>query len=256
MRRQDSGRGMRWDDRGVSGVEYAVIIAGIAAIITMSVPIFSAGANETFCEAGSALSESGECQPESTAAPGPGGSTNPGGGGGSTGGGQPTEPADPPGQPSAEPSDPPGGPQTTPNPEPSAAPNSPGWQQFNLTAIDQDQELHRLSVRTNISWFPTDWNSPVYPDKTTIDIKWSPALEYDRAILGHDGTWTAELVGTGHIRMVRTGVFDTSGFQPEPELLLIKPDTQQTVTATWTVQTGNTPPITAQSSTVSVPYNR
>ncbi|MFT4108745.1 hypothetical protein [Propionicimonas sp.] len=125
---------------------------------------------------------------------------------------------------------------------------------FNTAVIDQDEVLGDLSARVNIGWFPSNWNQVTYPETMTIDVTWSPALDVDKVTTGSDGTWSWTLVAPGHIRLTRTGSFDTSGFQPEPEILLKKPATTQTVTATFTASAPNTPTVTRTSTTTSYPY--
>ena len=73
-------------------------------------------------------------------------------------------------------------------------------------------------------------------------------------IPGSDGHWSSVLVSPGHLRLTRTGPFDASGFQPEPEILLKKPSTATLVTAGFTITTANTPALTATSSIRSTPY--
>ena len=94
----------------------------------------------------------------------------------------------------------------------------------------------------------------MYPTTTIVDVTWSPALAVDQVLTGSDGDWSYVLVSPGHLRLVRTGPFDASGFQPEPELLLKKPATTTVVTAGFTVTTGNTPAVSATASTRSTPY--
>ncbi len=105
-----------------------------------------------------------------------------------------------------------------------------------------------------MGWFPTNWNDVTYPHPTPVDLVWSPAQEVDKVRLGNDGTWTSTQVTPGHLRLTRTGPLATSGFQREPEVLLKKPATTETVSATFTINTPNTPGITRNASTTSVAY--
>lgn len=125
---------------------------------------------------------------------------------------------------------------------------------FNTAVIDQDGNINDLSMRVNVGWFPNSWSNVSYPESMTVDVTWSPALAVDQVITGNDGVWSWKQVSDGHIVLTRSGSFDTSGFQPEPEILLVKPTTSQTVTATYTAAAPNTPSITKTATTKSVPY--
>jgi hypothetical protein len=87
-----------------------------------------------------------------------------------------------------------------------------------------------------------------------VDVTWSPALAVDQVIPGSDGNWSSVLVSPGHLRLTRTGPFDATGFQPEPEILLKKPTTTTVVTANFSITTANTPALSATASTRSTPY--
>lgn len=124
----------------------------------------------------------------------------------------------------------------------------------NTATIDQDANLSDLSVRFNMGWFPNDWNQPTYPTTMSVDVTWSPALAVDQVITGSDGDWTYTLISPGTMRLTRTGTFDTSGFWPEPEILLTKPSSWQTVRVSFTATAPNSPTVTRSASTLSIPY--
>lgn len=158
--------------------------------------------------------------------------------------------------------------EETPTPTPTPTPsvtlpdvtgnNSDGWMQWNTRVIDQEKSnvcLNCLSIRMNLSWFPNNWNGPTYPQMMAIDVTWDPALSVWKVIPGDDGSWQYALIEPGHMRLVRTGTFDSSGLQPEPEVILNKPSMNQTVTAHFTATAPHTPTVTATSSTWSVWYN-
>jgi len=126
---------------------------------------------------------------------------------------------------------------------------------YNTAVIDQDDAyLSDLSVRFNLGWFPSDWNQVAYPSTMTMDVTWSPALAVDKVMPGSDGTWTYTLISPGKMRLTRTGNFDTSGFQPEPEILLVKPTTRQAVQVSFSATAPNSPTLTRSASTTSIPY--
>jgi hypothetical protein len=123
-----------------------------------------------------------------------------------------------------------------------------------LATIDQDQIVSDLSIRFNAGWQPSNWSNVTYPTTTVVDVTWSPALAVDQVIPGSDGNWSSVLVSPGHLRLTRTGPFDATGFQPEPEILLKKPTTTTVVTANFSITTANTPALSATASTRSTPY--
>lgn len=126
---------------------------------------------------------------------------------------------------------------------------------FYSASIGQDDTyVADLSVRMNVAWSPNNWNQPTYPTTMTVEVTWSPALPVDKVVTGSDGTWTYTLLSPGKMRLTRTGSFDNSGFQPEPEILLVKPKTQQFVQASFTASAENSPTITSTASTTSFPY--
>lgn len=76
----------------------------------------------------------------------------------------------------------------------------------------------------------------------------------DKVIAGSDGAWTYTQTGPGTMRLTRTGDFDTGGFSPEPEILLVKPTSQQTVQVSFSAAAPNSPTLTRSASTTSIPY--
>lgn len=257
-------------ERGLSSVEYAIIVAAISLIVLIVLALIGNRFTGSMCQTAKALGASSDCPPPgqtitsspaadttpplnggsgSGAGNGPGGSAANSGGssGGASGGG-----AGAPGSSgTAGATDNGAG---TPDPVQPSPTNSAGTQVFNTAVIDQDSILSDLSMRVNVGWFPSSWSNVVYPTTMTVDVTWSPALSVDRVVPGNDGTWTWKQASPGHVVLTRTGSFDTSGFQPEPEILLIKPPTSQTVTATFTATTPNTANLTKTASTTSVPY--
>lgn len=126
--------------------------------------------------------------------------------------------------------------------------NSPGTMRFYLATIDQDQINADLSIRINIGWEPVSWNAVVYPQTMSVAITWTPALSIDSITPGNDGTWTVDSQMPGDVKMTRTGQFDNSGFQPEPEILLVKPSPASSVSVTFTATAPNTPTVIANAS--------
>ena len=249
------------NQRGTSAVEYAIIIALLSAAILIAVTLLGINVSSPFCEAGKALGSGGNCtSPSGSSTPtasgtatssgtgassggtGSGGTSTGGSGGGSGSGGSGGVNVQDTGS----------GPTAAPSPTGS---NSAGTSRFNTSVIDQDQNKNDLSIRLNLSWFPNDWNNVSYPQRLVIDVTWSPALEVDQVIPGTNGAWEYAQIGPGHIQLIRTGAFDTSGLQPEPEILLKKPATTQVVSASFSAATPNTPTVTASSSTTSIPYS-
>jgi Flp pilus assembly pilin Flp len=241
------------DDQGVSSVEYAIIIAGISLILLVVVALLGGNLSSALCGTSKLLGLSQNCStstaaatttptPSSTAtgdSGGAGSGTGTGGGSGSGGSSGSTGLS---------------GDSSSSAATTASATNSAGYLRFNTAVIDQDSITSDLSVRVNLSWYPNSWSDVSYPQTNTIDVTWSPALAVDQVITGTDGAWTYTVVGDGHLRLTRTGSFDTSGFQPEPEILLKKPSTTQQVTVSFSASAPNSPTLTASSSTTSVPY--
>ncbi len=251
-------------ERGASGVEYAIVVGAISIVLMIAAATLGLNVQAGLCTAGRALGGTQNCNfAASAASPSPTASESPtatgGSGGGTTGSGSGTTPADP--DTTTEPGTGPGtnasgsGASASASPSAAATSNSAGSQQFYLATIDQDQKVADLSIRFNVGWQPSNWNNVTYPTTTVVDVTWSPALAVDQVIPGSDGDWAYVLVAPGHLRLIRTGAFDASGFQPEPEILLKKPSTSVTVTATFAVTTANTAALSATASTRSVPYN-
>lgn len=245
--------------RGVTSVEYGVIVAGISLVTMIGAGSVGTGVSSSFCATNKALGGSTSCASASASGtPSPSGTPAP----------QPSAPASAP-APTDTPA-PTGAP--TPSTSASAAPatssvpsvtsspsatasTSPGSMAFYSANIGQDDVYPSdLSVRMNLAWSPNDWNQPTYPTTMTVEVTWSPALAVDKVVTGSDGSWTYTLVGAGKMRLTRTGSFDNSGFQPEPEILLVKPKTQQLVQASFSASAPNSPTITSTASTTSIPY--
>ena len=154
-------------------------------------------------------------------------------------------------------------PTPTPTPTPTPVPEewhpplvagTDGTMRFNTAVVDQDQRLDCLSIRVNMSWFPTNWNGYRYPQTVVLDITWTPGLDVAEIIPGSDGVWQFRRIAPNHLRLARTGDFDPSGFQPEPEILLTKPGVSQQVQVTFVATAALTPSVSATSTTWSVPY--
>lgn len=264
-------------ERGASGVEYAIVVGVVSLVVMIAAALLGVNVQTSLCTAGRALGGTQDC---TSAAPADGLSptasgtpTSAGDAGGSPSGGttfsgsgtvsgpDPSTPSDP--STTADPGTGSGtdvhtggsGTSASASPSATAATNSAGTQQFYLATIDQDQKVADLSIRFNIGWQPSNWNNVTYPTTTIVDVTWSPALSVDQVIPGSDGDWTYVLVAPGHLRLIRTGTFDNSGFQPEPEILLKKPTTATSVTATFAVSTANTAALSATASTLSIPYS-
>lgn len=126
--------------------------------------------------------------------------------------------------------------------------NSPGTMRFYTATIDQDQINADLSIRINIGWEPVSWNAVVYPQTMSVVITWSPALSIDSITPGTDGTWTVDAQMPGYVKLTRAGQFDNSGFNPEPEILLIKPTPASSVSVTFTATAPNTPTVIASAT--------
>lgn len=251
--------------RGVTTVEYLIIVAGISLVAVIGASRIGIGVSSSLCETGTALGGSGECTTAAAAPTATASSTSaplepgtPVGGGGSNG---TTTTPTPTTSTSAVPTTSAaagGGSGSAPSPTPTPTPtptNSPGSMVYNTATIDQDGTyLSDLSVRFNIGWFPSNWNQVAYPTTMSVDVTWTPALAVDKVIAGSDGTWTYTLIEPGKMRLTRTGSFDTSGFQPEPEILLVKPTTQQNVQVSFSASAPNSPTLTRSASTTSIPY--
>ncbi|PFG16206.1 hypothetical protein ATK74_0738 [Propionicimonas paludicola] len=254
------GFGVR-SQRGVTTVEYLVIVAGISMIAVLGAGRVGLGVSSNLCEAGKSLGSSAQCvkpaavpsaSPTSTPVDIGGGTGGSGtGGSGSGGSSEPTATSTSSSGTGGGAGGGTGGAAATPTPTPT---NSPGSMTYNTAVIDQDAILSDLSVRFNLGWFPSDWNQVSYPTTMTMDVTWSPALAVDKVIAGSDGTWTYTLIEPGKMRLTRTGSFDTSGFQPEPEILLVKPATRQSVQVSFSASAPNSPTLTRTASTTSIPY--
>ncbi len=237
--------------RGVTTVEYLIIVAGIALVAVVGAGRIGLGVSSDLCETTNTLGANKDCSnpltsaspsPSTSAEPLPGGSGGSGGdSGGSTGTSTPVTEAGT------------GGTVVSPSATPTPT-NSPGSMTYNTAIIDQDGKLSDLSVRFNLGWFPSNWNQVSYPTTMTMDVTWSPALAVDQVITGSDGTWTYTLIEPGKMRLTRTGNFDTSGFQPEPEILLVKPSTRQQVQVSFSASAPNSPTLTRTASATSIPY--
>ncbi len=245
-------------ERGLSSVEYAIIVAGISLVIVIAAALAGHRVTGSLCQTTKALGGTEQCAtsaPSTAAASSSPGASAPAPGGAPIGGGAA-------GTGSSGAASSPGGSETgntsgagvNPGNAATGASNSPGTQVFNTALIDQDGNINDLSMRVNVGWFPNSWSNVSYPTSMTVDVTWSPALAVDQVITGNDGAWSWKQVSDGHIVLTRSGSFDTSGFQPEPEILLAKPATSQVVSATFTAAAPNTPSITKTASTTSVPY--
>ena len=246
--------------RGVTTVEYLIIVAGIALVAVVGAGKIGLGVSSNLCQTSNSLGANSDCSnPLTPASPSASESTStaavPGGTGGSGGSsGTSTASSTPTASSTSAPVTDAGtgsvsSPSATPTPT-----NSPGSMTYNTAIIDQDGKLSDLSVRFNLGWFPSNWNQVSYPTTMTMDVTWSPALAVDQVITGSDGTWTYTLIEPGKMRLTRTGNFDTSGFQPEPEILLVKPSTRQDVQVSFSASAPNSPTLTRTASTTSIPY--
>lgn len=263
----------RGGEQGATAVEYGAIIAGVIALAFGTVSLSGANLSQTFCTVGSSIA--GQACP----APSPAdtASTAPGGVGvivdpdpPMDAGPEPviTTPAPTP-TPTPSPSEAAVTPvsetsapaptatvtvTSTPTPTPDVPANSSGTMVFNTATVDQDQILSCLSARFNLSWYPSSWSNVTWPQQMTVDVYWSPTLDVYDVIPGSNGTWTSQLVEPGHLRLVRTGTFNSSGLQPEPEILLKKPTTRQDVIVTFVASAPNTPTVNRAAATTSWPY--
>jgi Flp pilus assembly pilin Flp len=241
--------------RGVTTVEYLVIVAGVSMVAVLGASKIGLGVSSNLCEAGKTFGASGSCVQASGTASASASTTAVAGGsvGGSAGGsGSGTSSSAPSTGAATAGAAGVGGSTTTPATTPT---NSTGSMTFNTATVDQDDlYLSDLSVRLNVGWFPNSWSQVSYPTTMTVDVTWSPALAVDKVITGSDGAWTYTLIEPGKMRLTRTGDFDTSGFQPEPEILLVKPTIQQAVQVSFSAAAPNSPTVTRSASTTSIPY--
>lgn len=278
---------MRGAQRGATQVEYAIVIAGVSLAVMAAVGLLGGSATGGFCGVSLALGAGGCAQsaPDSGAAAPQGGtgsgsdggdagsgssSGNAGAGSGASGGGTGVnvgsgdvgsgsgsgsgDVGTGSGSGSGDVSSDAGGTGTGSGSTEPAVTNSAGTMTFYTAVVDQDQRKRDLSARFNLGWFPESWSNVEYPETLTVDVTWTPALEVDQVITGSSGSWQYTLVAPGHLRLTRTGDLTTSGFTPEPQILLVKPDTTQNVTVTFTASAPNTPAISGTSTTIAVPY--
>ncbi len=239
--------------RGVTSVEYGVIVAGISLVTMIGAGSVGTGVSSSLCATNKALGATASCTTSSASATPTPSATQ-----------QPSAPASTPAPTTSSTTSAlptsgtstaaSGGSSATSSPT-AAATNSPGSLTFYTATVGQDDVYSSdLSVRMNVAWSPNDWNQPTYPTTMTVEVTWSPALAVDKVVTGSDGTWSYTLVSAGKMRLTRTGSFDNSGFQPEPEILLVKPKTQQVVQTSFSASAPNSPVITSTASTTSIPY--
>ncbi len=260
--------------RGATHVEYAIIVAAVSVVVMAVVSVLGGNVSGGLCGVNQGLGSSQSCdQAEPAASDGPAasdattsdattaaagaGSSSTGTGSGSvagaTGGGEDSVPDGGGSGSSDQASAAPAAPAASESPT-QAATNSAGTMTFYTAVVDQDQRKRDLSARVNLGWSPNSWSNVEYPQTVTIDVTWTPALEIDQVITGSSGHWDVTVVGPGHLRLTRSDTFDTGGFQPEPEILLVKPDTTQEVSVTFTATAPNTPPVSRTATTTAIPY--
>lgn len=234
----------RHAERGATVVEYAVIVALLIMGVAGTVSATGGALSSAFCSVGSSLVAGGQ----SCAGTLPAGQEE----------ASPTATPEVSELPSAEETPPPVVEEPTPTPTPTPTievpANSPGTMVFNTATVDQDQILSCLSARVNVSWYPSSWSDVAWPQSMTVDVRWTPALEVYAVYPGTNGSWTSTLVEPGHLQLTRTGPFTSSGFQPEPEILLRKPAYRQDVSVTFTASAPNTPSISRAATTAAWPY--
>lgn len=265
------GKRVRRGQRGAAAVEYGVIVGLVSMAVTASVGLLGGNLSDAFCNTARSLGSDASCvQGSSTAAEGSGsgsgaaaGAGNAAGSGSAAGAGAgagsgavATGDDDSTAAGNGGTENPGSGtdPGTSNGSTDQTATNSAGTLTFYSAVVDQDQRKRDLSARFNLGWFPNSWADVQYPESLTVDVSWSPALEVDQVITGNSGSWDYTLVSPGHLRLTHTGAVTTSGFNPQPEILLTKSDTTEKVTVTFSAEAPNTPPVSATSSTTSVPY--
>ena len=256
------GKSVDGGQRGAAAVEYGVIVGLVSVVVMASVALLGGNLSGTFCSAAQSLGSDASCV-QASSDPGDDSGAGSAAGSGSVAGGsgageQAGSGAVNNGGSSGSTDN--SGSSGSPNNSGSsgsadaAATNSPGRITFYTAVVDQDQRKRDLSARFNLGWFPDSWSDVEYPESLTVDVTWSPALEVDQVITGSSGKWEYTLVEPGHMRLVRTGAVDAGGFNPEPEILLTKPERTQDVTVTFTAKAPNAPSVVATSTTTAVPY--
>ncbi len=234
----------RRGQRGAAAVEYGIIVAMVSAAVITSVTALGGDLSDAFCNTAQSLGSDTTCVQSADAsgtdssdadseAATPGSATSDAGTSAGVSGATDAG---------------------TSSGSTAEAANSAGTMTFYTAVVDQDQRKRDLSARFNLGWSPDSWSNVEYPESVTVDVTWTPALEVDQVITGETGKWEYTLVEPGHLTLTRTGTLDTGGFNPEPEILLVKSDTTENVTVTFTATASNTPSVTETSTTTSVPY--